>query len=381
MVAGVARGLADHLGVDVLVIRVAFVLLAFAGGAGFVMYVAFWIFVPAGGPTSTTPVSGWLGQRGQYLALGVLALVGVLAVQSLGLGIPGTLLWPLALTGFGVAVLWRQADDAQRNRWRLAARRPQTALASTIGGALLVLAGGFAFLATQGRLGQLRSGFVGTVVLVAGFAIIAGPWLLSTVRELSAERRGRIREQERAELAAHLHDSVLHTLALIQRHVDDPREVQRLARSQERELRSWLYRPAPAPDQDFGAALEEICAEVEDAHGVRVETVVVGKCRMDDRLVTLLQAVREATVNAARHAGSPSISVFAEIDVSSVTVFVRDRGRGFDLSEIPDDRFGVKESIVGRMERNGGRATVRTAVGEGTEVRLSMPFPATKTTT
>lgn len=215
-------------------------------------------------------------------------------------------------------------------------------------------------------------------MLLAGFAIIAGPWTLSTVRELSAERRGRIREQERAELAAHLHDSVLHTLALIQRHVDDPREVQRLARGQERELRGWLYRPTRAPDQDFAAALEQLGAEVEDAHGIRVETVVVGTCRLDDRLVTLLQAVREATVNAARHAGTPKIAVFAEIESDAVTVYVRDRGRGFDLSEIPDDRFGVKESIVGRMERNGGRASVRTARGDGTEVRLQMPLAAAK---
>jgi signal transduction histidine kinase len=383
MVAGVARGLADHLGVDVLIIRIALILLSFAGGAGFVMYAAFWIFVPAGASqAATAPAAGWLGQRGQYVALGVLALGGVLAVQSLGLGIPGALLWPLALTGFGVAVLWRQADDAQRNRWRRVAsrRHPQTALASTVGGALLVLAGGFAFLASQGQLGQLRNGFVGTVVLVAGFAIIAGPWLLSMVRELATERRGRIREQERAELAAHLHDSVLHTLALIQRHVDDPREVQRLARGQERELRSWLYRPSPAPDQDFGAALEEIGAEVEDAHGVRVETVVVGRCRLDDRLVTVLQAAREAMVNVARHAGTATIAVFAEIDSAAVTVYVRDRGSGFELAAIPDDRFGVRESIIGRMERNGGRATVRTAPGEGTEVRLQVPLPATKST-
>jgi signal transduction histidine kinase/phage shock protein PspC (stress-responsive transcriptional regulator) len=385
MVAGVARGLADHLGVDVLVVRVALVLLVFAGGAGFVLYAAFWVFVPSDGASpagATDPVVGWLGHRGQYIALGVLTLGGVLGVESLGLGIPAALLWPLALTGFGVAVLWRQADDAQRNRWRRVAtgHRPQSALASTVGGAVLVLAGGFAFLASRGRLAELRTGFVGAVVLVAGIAIIGGPWLLSTFRELSAERRGRIREQERAELAAHLHDSVLHTLALIQRHVDDPREVQRLARSQERELRSWLYRPSSAPDQDFGAALEQIAAEIEDAHGVRVEAVVVGKCRLDARLVTLLQAAREALVNAARHAEVASISVYAEIDATGVTVFVRDRGRGFEFAGIPQDRLGVRESIIGRMERNGGRAAVRTAPGAGTEVRLQMPLSPVRNT-
>jgi signal transduction histidine kinase/phage shock protein PspC (stress-responsive transcriptional regulator) len=390
MVAGVARGLADHLGVDVLVVRVALLVLAFAGGAGFVMYGAFWLFVPAevgdpNGSSASTAVggsgrtpganTGWLGQRGQYAALAVLTLAGVLTVQSLGLGIPAAVLWPLAISGFGIVVLWRQVDDAQRNRWRRVAsgRHPQNAIA-TVGGALLVLAGGLSFLVSRGQLHQLRTGFISTAVLVGGVAVIAGPWLLTTFRELAAERRGRIREQERAELAAHLHDSVLHTLALIQRHVDDPREVQRLARGQERELRGWLYRPTPAPDQDFGAALDQLAAEVEDAHGVRVETVVVGRCRLDDRLATLLQAAREATVNAARHAGTATISVYAEIDQAGVTVFVRDRGRGFELAAVPGDRLGVRESIIGRMERNGGRASLRTAPGEGTEVRLQMPF-------
>jgi signal transduction histidine kinase len=378
MIAGVSRGLADHLGVDVLVIRIALLALAFAGGAGFVIYAAFWIFVPANvaARADQPPDRGWLGQRGQYLALAALTLAGVLAVQSLGLGIPGAVLWPLAITGFGVAVLWRQADDVQRNRWRrvAAGRHSQSTLATTIVGAVLVLGGGVAFLASRGQLGQLRKGFIATVVLVGGLAVIVSPWLLTTLRDLATERRGRIRDQERAELAAHLHDSVLHTLALIQRNVDDPREVQRLARSQERELRGWLYRPSQAPDQDFGAALDQLAAEVEDAHGVRVESVVVGRCRLDDRLVTLLQAAREATVNAARHAGTPTISLYAEVDQAGVTVYVRDRGRGFILAGVPADRLGVRESIVGRMERNGGRAVVRTAPGEGTEVRLQMPF-------
>ncbi len=381
MLAGVARGLSDHLGVDVLAVRIALLLLAFAGGAGFVLYAAFWVFVPAG--TSGAPNSSTgdrLGQRGQYLALGALTLGCVLAVQSLGLGIPGELLWPLALTGFGVVVLWRQADEAQRNRWRRVAsgRHSPSALASTAGGAVLVLAGGTAFLASRGRLHQVRTGLFGTAVLVAGVAIITGPWWLSTLRELSTERRARIREQERAELAAHLHDSVLHTLALIQRHVGDPREVQRLARSQERELRSWLYRPSSAPEQDFGAAAEQIVADVEDEHGVVVELVVVGKCRLDERLASMLQAAREAMVNAARHAGTETISVYVEIENAGVTVFVRDRGRGFDLADVPADRLGVKESIVGRMERNGGRAVIRTSPGTGTEVRLEMTFAASR---
>ena len=386
MVAGVARGLAEHLGIDVLIVRIAFVVLTFAGGAGIAMYAAFWAFVPAAGVTAAR-VDGQLpakrdrfGERGQYLALGALTVGGVLIVQSLGLGLPGALLWPLALTGFGAAVLWRQADETQRLRWRQAAagRARLPALPTTIGGALLVLAGAATFLAYHGQLRQVRNGLLATVVLVTGVAVITGPWWLGTVRALSSERRARIREQERAEIAAHLHDSVLHTLALIQRHVEDPREVQRLARSQERELRGWLYRPAVDQEKDFGRVLERIVAEVEDAHGVTIESVVVGECAVNEGLVATLQAAREAMVNAAKHAGTGSISVYAEIEPGKVTLFVRDRGHGFDPDAIPEDRLGVKESILGRMERHGGKAFLRTSPGEGTEVRLEMSSPVTR---
>ncbi len=387
MVAGVARGLADHIGVDVLVVRGLFVVLAFAGGAGIAMYAAFWAFVPAapGGPDgdASSPPRAAVGRRGgigrdrfgesgQYVALAAVAIGGVLAVQSLGLGLPGRLLWPLALTAFGAAVLWRQADEAQRTRWRSAVGHRRPRLATTLIGAVLVFAGAATFLAYHAQLSQVRNGLLSTAVLVTGIAVITGPWWLGTVRALSTERRARIREQERAELAAHLHDSVLHTLALIQRHVEDPREVQRLARGQERELRTWLYRPASDQERDFGRALERTLAEIEDSQGVSIDVVVVGECPLDDRLGAALQAVREAAVNAAKHSGSKSISVYAEIEPSKVTVFVRDRGKGFDMSAVPEDRLGVRESIVGRMERHGGKAFIRTAPGEGTEVRLEM---------
>lgn len=371
LIAGVARGLADHLRVDVLVVRAVFVVLALAGGAGIAMYAAFWAFVPQRIADEQGAQHDRLGSRGQYLALAAVTIGGVLAMQSLGLGLPGALLWPLALTGVGGAVLWRQADDAQRERWRVAvgrARRP-TLLTSLLGAALVV-AGVATFLAYHARFSQVRNGLLATVVMLAGIAVITGPWWLGMVRALSAERRARIREQERAELAAHLHDSVLHTLALIQRHVDDPREVHRLARSQERELRTWLYRPPSDEETDFGRALERIVAEVEDAHGVAIEVVVVGECPLDDRLAAALQAAREAMVNAAKHAAASEISVYAEIEPAKVTVFVRDRGCGFDVDAVPADRLGVKESIIGRMERHGGRAFVRTSPGEGTEVRL-----------
>jgi signal transduction histidine kinase len=203
---------------------------------------------------------------------------------------------------------------------------------------------------------------------------VSGPWWLQMARDLTAERSARIREQERAEVAAHVHDSVLHTLTLIQRHVDDPREVARLARSQERELRGWLYRPAAgsAGSALLAATLEAAAAEVEDAHGVAIEVVVVGDCPLDERLVAVRDAAREAMVNAAKYAQGAPISLYAEVEPQQVTVFVRDRGPGFDPDAVPEDRLGLRQSVVGRMARHGGRAVVTSAAGEGTEVQLEM---------
>jgi signal transduction histidine kinase len=209
--------------------------------------------------------------------------------------------------------------------------------------------------------------------VAGGVALIGGPWLLRTWRSLAEERQERIRSQMRADMAAHLHDSVLQTLALIQRQAHDPREVVRLARGQERDLRAFLYRDDPAhraPDETFAAALRRIAGEVEDDHGVPVEVVTVGDRGLDDGTRALLASAREAMANAARHSGAALVDVYAEVDGGAVTAYVRDRGKGFDLGGVPEDRAGVRHSIVGRMERHGGRATVRTAPGEGTEIRL-----------
>jgi signal transduction histidine kinase len=372
-VAGVARGLAEHLGIDVLLVRLAFVMLGFAAGAGVVAYGAFWILVPqdteAGTTTPSTSRPG--SDRSQLIALGALAAGAMLLAGGLGVGISGSLLLPLALTAFGVALVWQQADEAQRDRWRVSRWRPSF-LARGLVGVALVIAGGAVFLASQGELGAARDALIGTLVIVLGLALITGPWWLRLARELAAERRERIRSQERAEVAAHVHDSVLHTLTLIQRHVEDPREVVRLARAQERELRAWLYRPAPEADAVLSGALERIAAEVEDAHRATIEVVVVGEAPIDERLGALLMAAREAMVNAAKYAGEAAISVYGEVEPEQVTVFVRDRGKGFDLGAVPEDRLGIRQSIIGRMERNGGVAAVRSAPGDGTEVQLEM---------
>jgi signal transduction histidine kinase len=210
-------------------------------------------------------------------------------------------------------------------------------------------------------------------VVSVGLALVSGPWWMKMVRDLNAERSARIREQERAEVAAHVHDSVLHTLTLIQRHVDNPREVARLARAQERELRGWLYRPRTDPAATVTSEVERVAAEVEDAHGVAIEVVVVGDAPLDESLSALLHATREALVNAAKYARDSPISVYAEVEPGQVTIFVRDRGPGFDPTTVPEDRLGLRQSVVGRMQRHGGLATVRSADGEGTEVQLEMP--------
>ena len=82
-------------------------------------------------------------------------------------------------------------------------------------------------------------------------------------------------------------------------------------------------------------------------------------------------------VNAAKYAadGGP-VSVYAELEPAQASIFVRDRGPGFDLDAVPPDRLGVRQSIIGRMERNGGRAEITSALGHGAEVRLTMPRAA-----
>jgi signal transduction histidine kinase len=209
------------------------------------------------------------------------------------------------------------------------------------------------------------------VVLVAG-ALILAPWWIRLVRGLADERAERVRSQERAELAAHLHDSVLQTLALMQRQAENPRDVAALARRQERELRAWLNGGRPFGERaTFAAALELAAAEVEEAHAVPVDVVAVGDAPLDDEAEALVAAAREAIVNAAKF-GAGSVSVYAEAGEHEVEVFVRDRGPGFELDAVPADRRGVRESIVGRMERHGGTALIHSVPGEGTEVELRL---------
>ncbi|HEU5156418.1 MAG TPA: PspC domain-containing protein [Streptosporangiaceae bacterium] len=364
LVAGVCRGIADHLGLEVVIVRLAFSLLIIAGGVGVAAYIALWVLVPR---RDEPAQRDWT----QFAAYG--ALILGLSFLTWASGLAKAALWPLVAGGIGAAVLWQQADRNQRQRWLRTTTVPLRRMwLRSLLGAFLVIGGIGGFVAQSVNATEAREVLIATAVILSGVAVIATPWLMRLWQDLDVERRERIRSQERAELAAHVHDSVLHTLTLIQRSAHDTREVQRLARSQERELRSWLYAPRADPDQTLAAAVQKIAGEVEDDHGVPIEVVCVGDCPLTAALGAMLQAAREAMVNAAKYAEAPSVSVYAEVSGDDVAIYVRDRGKGFDLDAIPEDRMGVRGSIIGRMERNGGTATVRTAPGEGTEVRLEL---------
>jgi signal transduction histidine kinase/phage shock protein PspC (stress-responsive transcriptional regulator) len=395
---GVARGLAGHLGLPVAWVRLAFVGLFVAQGLGALLYAAFWFFVPLGvggvgdadgrkqqGPAPTGLSSprrlvARKPDRGQLVALLLMVVVALVFVGSVDLGGARAYLWPAVLAGAGVALVWRQADNARRARWMEVGRRRRTVtLARAAAGVLLVTAGVSGMFVLQGSAAHLGSVLQAALAVLVGVALLAGPYLVRMTQDLSAERLMRIRAQERAEVAAHVHDSVLHTLTLIQRNADSPGEVRRLARAQERELRAWLYRPEgsgrdeESEPETLAAAVRGCAAEVEDKHGVPLEVVVVGDCPLDEKLGAQIQAAREAMVNAAKYGGDGGpVQVYAEVEGRTVFVSVRDRGPGFDLDAIPADRMGVRESIIGRMERNGGTARVRAAPDGGTEVELEM---------
>ncbi|MGE5828496.1 MAG: PspC domain-containing protein [Micromonosporaceae bacterium] len=392
VVAGVAAGLAEHLRLPTVAVRIAFVALLAANGLGGLLYVAFWAVLPVA-PNGDRPVRRRpVGQLLAYLALG--AGVILLAFQVHPFGLSATVVGLLALVALGAGIIWHQAEPHRRRRaegpgWPPARFRGRAGEAEGegerrwlvlrfIGGGLLVIVGIIGlltFIAPIGEidLGATLTGIVFALLALAGVVLVLAPLLWRVFGQLREERVARIREQERAEVAAVVHDQVLHTLALIQRSASDQTSVLRLARGQERTLRNWLYKPTGSPLERFAAAMDQAAAEVEDSYGITVETVLVGDAPHDERVAALVAATREALVNASRHAKVSSVSLYAEVEEDEIKVYVRDRGSGFELSTVDDDRHGVRGSIVDRMRRHGGVAEVRTAPGEGTEVELTMP--------
>jgi signal transduction histidine kinase/phage shock protein PspC (stress-responsive transcriptional regulator) len=393
VVAGVAAGLADAFGLDANVVRCGFVVLSVASGFGIILYGAAWALMPAAERDHERPRRGAGADPISTLAFAAVVLGGLLFVRAFGLWPGDVIVWPLAAALVGLALLAMNgpADAASADvpDWAVLEKLPPdaadavTVLLGTKRGALArIVAGGFcmltgvvAFVATVDSWSTLRSALLATFAVVVGLALVIGPGIMRLAHAFVTERQERVRADERADVAAHLHDSVLQTLALVQRRADDPREVVRLARMQERELRAWLLggdAPAANTSESLGAALEELAATIETDTGVPVEVVRVRDCAIEGT-EPLLLAAREAILNAARHAEAPAVSVYLEVEADNATVFVRDRGKGFDVDAVPADRGGISYSIVGRMERAGGSASIRSTIGEGTEVQLRLP--------
>lgn len=391
VVAGVCAGLGQRFGIDPVLLRIALAVVVIAtAGVALVGYGIAWLALPVRGRQQArreSPALPRLGRGGWRVGAGagLLTLSALLVFRELGLWWSDALVWPLVLAISGAALLWRQsramapgpsppraadaggtpAPEPRRHAGPADLYRGGFGIALVVGAALL-------FLSTNDALGTTREVVLATLAGVMALALILAPFLWRLGRNLASERAERIRSQERAELAAHLHDSVLQTLTLMQKRAGNAREVAALARRQERELRSWLFDGAERRDgASLAAALEAAGAAVEDAHGVAIEVVSVGDRRIDPQGEALIAATREALTNAAKFAGDAgAIAVYAEMDRERAQVFVRDRGEGFEPAAVPADRRGLRESIIGRMARNGGSATVRSSPGEGTEVEL-----------
>jgi signal transduction histidine kinase len=389
VVAGVCGGLSIATGIDVTLVRIGFVLLTLGSGVGIVVYALAWLLLPLEGETSSIfsrAISDRGGIRLVVALIPVLIVVQVL-VAAVHVGYLGSVTVPLFLAAAAAILIRRNASEAERvwinqdlapmfttgagrrHRWTLLLR--------ILAGALLGLGGLMVLILGHLSRAALRP-VAGSLLVIAAIVVVFGPWWLSLVRDLMAERQARALAEERTQIAAHVHDSVLQTLALIQRSADDPTHVVRLARAQERELRSWLFegRPPGIAAGEAATLVEGIGAvqrQVEADHGVTVQTVVVGDCDLTDGLRALLDAAREATVNSAKWSGASQVSLYAEVEPGGVTCFVRDRGRGFDPDRVPEHRQGIAQSIRGRMTRFGGRTEVRSVPGDGTEVELSMP--------
>ena len=371
MISGTAGGVANKLGVSSIYVRAGFLALGLAGGVGILLYLLGALILPAYGPDEEPePVPA---TRTQVVGLGSMYLATMLLLQAAGIWF-GVIVWPATLVIFGLALAIdtsgvnyerslegiTSANGGRRSWWFVV-----VGLAMMVGGIAVVLS----------SLDQLQA--LGVMVLalllaIGGFAIVAGPWIWSLIEDLRTERRARIRSEERADMAAHLHDSVLQTLALIQR-TEDPKRMVTLARSQERELRTWLFDERAGDTQTLRGALAEAASKVEEAHDVPVSVVVVGESDLNgEGQRAIVGAATEAMMNAAKHSGADRVSVFAEASSDTVDVFVTDQGVGFDPTSVDADRKGLTESIKGRMARHGGTATIDSEAGVGTEVHLTM---------
>jgi signal transduction histidine kinase/phage shock protein PspC (stress-responsive transcriptional regulator) len=366
VIAGVSGGLAAALGIDVVLVRLAFLIAMAIGGLGIAVYVV----AAAGMPLGEGPAAP--RRQRAPMAIGALVVVGCLAglLDAADMMLPDSVLVPLTLLGAGAALIWRRAGGEVRvglddNLLRGGAR--------TLAGVLLVAAGLGLAIGQSGGIGPVVAAALAAGTVAAGIGLLVAPRLRRVRAEADAERRERIRIEERERVAARLHDSVLQTLALIQRAPDGDR-ARRLARRQDRELRAWLYGGEdPGAPTTLAGALRAVVDETEDAYDVSVGLVQPADLPLDPALEALVDATREAVTNAAKHAGVDRINVLVRVSPQQVSVFVDDRGVGFDPASVPSDRHGLRDSMRARLVRVGGSVSIETAPGAGTDIELLVP--------
>jgi signal transduction histidine kinase len=365
--AGVAGGLADTLRVHDTFVRAAFVSLSMIWGLGFFLYIILWLV--SFDNVDDREVELVDGQQG--IGLGMAFLGFLLLLRVFGWWPDDALVWIVTAISFGVAALTDRSLPSPLTSLLDPGVEQPGRVRILIGVSLLV--GGLAFMSsTIGPVAELGAVLLAVALTGLGLLVAFGPWVRRLAQDLGHERRERIRQEERAEMAAHLHDSVLQTLALIQRS-DDPVRMGLLARHQEGELRDWLYGNMPLDGVDLvSTALRGIASKVEQDHQVPVDVVTVGDITLDESIRPLLGAANEAMVNAAKHSGADRVSAYMEVDEESLQIFVTDQGKGFDPANVGSDRKGIENSIIARAGKAGANVTIESEPGEGTEVMIRM---------
>ena len=373
VITGTAAGLAREIGIEPIYVRVSLIVLTLAGGWGLGLYLLAWALLARAstGDDDYTPIPKAAGPAVRLTAFLMIATGLVVLSANYGVSFLGALVWPAVLIGAALVI---GLDKDRLNRLRvLGEMQNRTIFARILLGLVLLFAGVVSASFVSLSFWQAVGGVGVAALVLIGAGIVFAPVVSHLTSDLAAERRRRIRGEERADMAAHLHDSVLQTLTLVQKQSQDPNVVS-LARRQERELRTWLFEDRGMnPNLGFRAGLEDMMAQVEDMYQVPIEVVVVGDSTTDEDMMAMLRAAREAAANAARHSGAPRVDVFAEVEPDAIEIFVRDTGNGFDVDQVDDDRAGVRDSIIARMARHGGTATVSSVVGAGTEVELRLP--------
>ena len=368
VMGGVAGGLADTLGVPDAYVRAAFLTLLMVWGLGAVLYLGFWLMAYDNAKDREVVAV----DNGRGLGLGIAFLGLLLLLETFGWWPNTALVLTAGALAFGTAAL----TDSSKPGPLAALMDPNVDRPSRtrlVLGAMLLLGGLTIFVTSIAPVFELGVVFLAIVLTGLGIVVAFGPWVRRLIIDLATERNERIRQEERAEMATHLHDSVLQTLALIQR-TDDPARMTILARHQESELRDWLFGSAPLDGADLmSTALKSTAARVEEDHQIRVDVVTVGDHPIDKGAMSLVGAASEAMVNAAKHSGAERLSLYLEAEDEKLTVYVTDQGKGFDPGAVASDRKGIAQSIKSRVEKAGGTVEINSEPGEGTEVVLTMP--------